>query len=266
MRLRSHIILDDIVCHKREELEKTKREVPLTELQLCIGKQPPPISMVAALHRKGIALIAEVKRASPSRGILRTELNPAALAYTYACGGAAAISVLTESRYFMGSLADLTAVRAVLGNTIPVLRKDFIFDEYQIYESRAYGADCLLLIAAILEPAQLAGLLSAAHKLEMTCLVEVHNEKEVETAVASGAWIIGINNRDLHTFHVDLNTTLRLRPLVPEGYIIVSESGIRTGDDVSQLAQCGINAILVGETLVSAQDTTAKMKELLWSG
>jgi indole-3-glycerol phosphate synthase len=156
-------------------------------------------------------------------------------------------------------------VKKTVGEKIPILRKDFIFEEYQIYESRAYGADCLLLIVAVLEPSQLAELLSLSHQLGMHCLVEVHSKEELEIAINCGTRIVGINNRDLRTFQVDLNTTLRLKPLIPPGYIVVSESGIKKREDVAGLARCGVNAILVGETLVTAGDTAAKMKELMWS-
>jgi len=259
------MILDDIVRDKKIELEKLKQEIPLPELQKKVERQIPPLNMVAALSKEKIALIAEIKRASPSRGMIQEELDPVRQAQTYVDSGAAAISVLTESRYFKGSLEDLATVKKTVGEKIPILRKDFIFEEYQIYESRAYGADCLLLIAAVLEPSQLAELLFLSHQLRMTCLVEVHNEEEIKRAVDCGAYIIGINNRDLRTFYVDLNTTLRLKPFIPLGHIVVSESGIKNREDVVRLARCGVNAILVGETLVSAGDTAVKMKELLWS-
>jgi indole-3-glycerol phosphate synthase len=183
------------------------------------------------------------------------------LARTYAEGGAAAISVLTEANYFMGSNEHLAAIKEVVG--LPLLRKDFIFDPYQVYESRAYGADALLLVAAILSQEQLKDLVSLSHGLGLGCLVEVHNEGEMERAVHSDAEIIGINNRDLNTFTVDINTTRRLRPLVPKGKIIVSESGIRSRKDVEKLRRWGVDAVLVGEALVTASDIRAKMKELL---
>jgi len=259
------MILDEIVDNKREELKGTKKEVSRAEIEERAKIQGEICNMVEALDGENIALIAEIKRASPSRGMIQEGLDPVLQARTYVDNGAAAISVLTESRYFKGSLEDLMAVKNTMGNKLPVLRKDFIFDEYQIYESRAYGADCLLLIVALLDSTQLTELLSLSHQLGMNCLVEVHNEKELERAVASGARIIGVNNRDLRTFHVDLNTTIRLKLLIPPGHIVVSESGIRNREDVARLARCGIDAILVGETLVAAQDTVAKMKELLWS-
>ena len=186
------------------------------------------------------------------------------MAQTYAQNGAAAISVLTEERYFQGTLEELSTISEELqGGKIPLLRKDFIFDPYQIHESRAFGADALLLIIAILSSAQLTELLWLSHNLGMQCLVEVHNQAELESALLSGAHIIGINNRDLKTFTIDLATTKRLRPLVPPDRIVVSESGIENRGDVQMLREWGVDAILVGEALVAAGDVARKMKELL---
>jgi len=192
--------------------------------------------------------------------VLIPTLNPIELAQTYAEGGAAAISVLTEENYFMGSTEHLAAIKEVVG--LPLLRKDFIFDPYQVYESRAYGADALLLIVAILSQEQLKELVSLSHSLGLKCLVEVHNGDDVERAVLSEAEIIGINNRDLNTFTVDINTTHRLRPLVPKEKIVVSESGIKSRKDVEKLGKWGVDAVLVGEALVTADNIRAKMKEL----
>ena len=257
------MILDDIVRDKKQELNKIKRKVSFTELQNRIWKQPPVRDMAAALGGENISLITEVKKASPSRGMIKEKLDPVALAVTYAFNGASAISVLTEKKYFKGSLNYLSLVKKALKDGPPLLRKDFIFDPYQIYESRAYGADCLLLIVAILEDKQLEELLSLSRELGMDCLVETHNESEIERALNVEARIIGINNRDLKTFEVDLNTTIHLSKLIPEGYIVVSESGIKSRKDVTQLSQCGVNAVLIGEMLVTAEDTAAKMRELL---
>jgi indole-3-glycerol phosphate synthase len=193
--------------------------------------------------------------------MLRSNFDPIKLAQIYSEGGAAAISVLTEANYFMGSIEHLTAIKDVV--QLPLLRKDFIFDSYQIYESRAYGADALLLIAAILNQRQLKELVSLSHSLGLRCLVEVHNEGEVERAVLSEAEIIGINNRDLSTLTVDINTTHRLRPLIPKEKIVVSESGIKGRSDMEKLRRWRVNAVLVGEALVTAPDVPAKMKELL---
>ena len=257
-------MLDKIIASKREELEKRKKALPMAYLEERIRQQKPPLDLAFALKGDHIQLIAEVKQASPSRGTLCPNLDPRDLARTYARGGAAAISVLTEANYFKGSIDHLTAVREVA--KLPLLRKDFVFDPYQVYESRAYGADALLLIIAILSQSQLQELLSLSHSLGLKCLVEVHNEGEVEKALRSEAEIIGINNRDLNTFAVDIDTTRRLRPAIPKQRIVVAESGIKSRTDVEKLVEWGVNAILVGEALVTAGDVLAKMKELmLWS-
>jgi indole-3-glycerol phosphate synthase len=253
-------MLDRIIAQKKEEIEQRKKAVPLAYLRERIAQLKVPLDLALALKGDHIGLIAEVKRASPSRGILHPDLKPVQLAKTYVAGGAKAISVLTEADYFKGSINDLAAIRQEV--TLPLLRKDFIFDPYQIYESRAYGADALLLIAAILSQAQLGEFLSLSHSLALRCLVEVHSENEVEMALLSGAEIIGINNRDLNTFALDINTTRRLRPLIPQQRIVVAESGIRSRSDVEKLKAWGINAMLVGEALVTADDVLAKMREL----
>ena len=258
------MILDQIVADKRLELEARKRAIPLFELEKEIEKQPAPLDFAAAIRGKGVKLIAEVKRASPSKGVIRSNFDPVAIARTYAENGASAISVLTETRYFQGSLSYLPEIKAALGDKkIPLLRKDFLTDPYQIHESRAHGADALLLIVAILSADKLKELLELSHKLGMSCLVEVHNEAEVKTALASGARIIGINNRDLNTFETDLTTTERLRPLIPKDKIVVSESGIKDRRDIEKLGKLGVDAVLIGETLIAARDIAAKMKELL---
>ena len=254
-------MLDKIIAQKREEVEQKKKVATMTYLQERIAHQKPALDLALALKGDHIRLIAEVKQASPSRGVLSPNFNPTKLARTYAECGAAAISVLTEEKHFMGNIEHLAAIKEVV--ELPLLRKDFIFDPYQVYESRAYGADALLLITAILNQGQLKELLSLSHSLGLRCLVEVHNEGEVERAVVSKAEIIGINNRDLNTFAVDINTTRRLRPLVPKEKIVVSESGIKSRKDMERLGKWGIDAVLVGEALVTAGDMRAKMKELL---
>ncbi len=254
-------MLDEIIASKKEEVEQRKKTLPLSCLEERIAQQKPPLDFASALRGNHIRLIAEIKQASPSRGILRPNLNPAELAKTYVKGGAAAISVLTEANYFHGSIEHLAAIREVV--ELPLLRKDFIFTPYQLYESCAYGADALLLIAAILSQNQLEELLSVSHSLGLKCLVEVHNEGEVERALLSGAEIIGINNRDLNTFVLDIATTRRLRPPIPQQRIVVSESGIKSRKDIEKLEEWGVNAILVGEALVTADDVLGKMKELL---
>jgi indole-3-glycerol phosphate synthase len=254
-------MLDKIIAQKREEVEQRKRAMPLTYLQERIVDQKPPLDLAPALTGDHVRLIAEVKKASPSRGLLNPRLDPTELAGTYAEGGAAAISVLTEEHYFMGSIEQLAAIKEAV--ELPLLRKDFIFDPYQVYESRAYGADALLLITAILSQGQLKEMISLSRRLGLGCLVEVHNKNEVERAVLSGAEIIGINNRDLDSFAVDINTTRRLRSLVPEEKVLVSESGIKSRKDVEKLGTWRVDAVLVGEALVTASDIRAKMKELL---
>jgi indole-3-glycerol phosphate synthase len=254
-------MLDKIIAQKREEVEQRKKVATTTYLQERIARQKPTLDLALALRDDHIRLIAEVKQASPSRGMLSPNFNPAKLARTYAEGGAAAISVLTEANYFMGSIEHLAAIKEVVG--LPLLRKDFIFDPYQVYESRAYSADALLLIAAILSQGQLKELVSLSHSLGLRCLVEVHTEGEVERAVLSEAEIIGINNRDLNTFAVDINTTRRLRPLVPKEKIVVSESGVKSRKDMEKLRKWRVDAVLIGEALVTAGDVRAKMKELL---
>jgi len=254
-------ILDKIIADKRYEVEQKKQCLSVSALKEHLDRRKALRDFAGALRGDSIKLIAEVKRASPSRGVLCPDFNPVALAKTYAQGGAAAISVLTEVNHFQGSLKYPIMIRAKV--SIPLLRKDFIFDEYQVYESAAFGADALLLIAAILSQEQLEELLALSHSLGLSCLVEVHNENELEKALLVGAEIIGINNRDLNTFTVDINTTRRLRPLIPEGQIVVSESGINSRDDIIKIKGWGVNAVLVGEALVTAGNIPAKMEELL---
>ena len=258
------MILDQIVTNNRLELESRKRITPLAEVQRVALAQLPPLDFASALRGDCIQLIAEVKKASPSRGIIRPDFDPLEIAQIYASNGASAISVLTEPKYFQGSLNHLKDIRNALGNkSLPLLRKDFLGDPYQVFESRAYGADSLLLIVAILTPEKLGELLGLSRELKMSCLVEVHNEAELEIALRSGAGIIGINNRDLQTFTVDLTVTERLRPLIPPDRIVVSESGIKDRNDMEKLGKWGVDAVLIGESLMAAPDIAAKMKELL---
>lgn len=258
------MILSQIVSDNMLELETKKRDFPLEELQRVASEQLPPLDFASALRGNHIQLIAEVKKASPSRGILCPDFHPVEIAQTYASNGASAISVLTETKYFQGSLNHLKDIRKSLRNRkLPLLRKDFLCDPYQIYESRAYGADSLLLIVAILMQEKLEELLFLSHQLGMSCLVEVHNEAELQIALGSGAMIIGINNRDLKTFTIDLTTTERLRPLIPQDRLVVSESGIKGRSDMEKLRQWGVDAVLIGESLISAPNIAAKIKELL---
>jgi indole-3-glycerol phosphate synthase len=258
------MILDKIVADVAKELEAKKRLVPLTEMVRSAKAQSPPLDFASALRGNSVRLIAEVKKASPSRGIICSNFNPLAIAGVYAANGAAAISILTEPKYFQGSLDYLRDIKKSLAaEPMPLLRKDFITDPYQVFEARAYGADGILLIVAILTTEKLSELLQLSHQLGMMSLIEVHTERELDIAIRSNAKIIGINNRDLNTFKVDLQTTARLRPLIPPDRIVVSESGIRSRQDMNNLKEWGINAALIGEALMTAPDIAAKMKELL---
>ncbi len=258
------MILDDIMRDKRKELADTVRCVPLERVKSMAAQQPPARDFARAIKGDRVRLIAEIKRASPSRGMIAAEFDPISIARTYVSGGAAAISVLTESTYFLGKLEYLDLVRGSLGEeSPPLLRKDFIFDEYQVFEARAHGADALLLIVAAISPQKLKQLIGTTHSLGMECLVEVHSAAELRIAIACGARVVGVNNRDLHTFNVDLATTERLIPLLPSDRIAVSESGISTRADVERMRRCGADAVLVGEALMSAPDIAARMRELL---
>ena len=255
-------ILDEIVAAKREELAQVMKSAPLAVVQDQIAQRPEPLSLSGALRGGEVRLIAEVKKASPSRGLLRPDFDPVELANTYAANGAAAISVLTDPR-FQGEPAHLSGIKeAGASGTAPVLRKDFIFDSYQVYETRAMGADTYLLIVAILSPSQLCELLALGSGLGMDALIEIHDESELQIAVDAGAEIIGINNRDLRTFNTDLAVTEGLAPLIPGDKVIVSESGIFTPEHLQRLGKLGVNAVLVGEALVTAPDTAAKVREL----
>jgi indole-3-glycerol phosphate synthase len=253
-------ILDKIVADKNEEVKKAKRSTSLAALKERISQQKP-LDFAASLRGKGLKLIAEVKKASPSKGVLCKDFRPVEIAIAYARNGAAAISVLTEEKHFQGSLEHLAAIREKVN--IPLLRKDFIFDEWQIYESAAYGADAILLITAMLEKETLEAFLKLSESLKLDCLVEVHDEDELFKALVAGAKIIGINNRDLNTFKTDPNTTRRLSMLIPEENIVVSESGISNRDDIKKMKECRVDAVLVGEALVTAKDIPAKIKELM---
>jgi indole-3-glycerol phosphate synthase len=275
--------LDRILADKREELERRRQKEPVEVLQRRVAdlssqwSRGEQWSLVKAIlegprgpHAGGkrIQLIAEVKKASPSRGRLVSVLEHRALGRTYVIGGAAGISVVTEEKHFQGSLQFLYDLRVSLDGYYPggrpaLLRKDFLFDPYHLWEARAYGADAVLLIAAILSREELASLTAQAGEMEMECLVEVHDERDVQKALEAGAYLIGINNRDLRSFETDLAVTERLRPLIPDDRVVVSESGIFTRADVERLADAGVQAILVGEALITAPDTRVKMQELL---
>ena len=257
-------ILKKIVEVKSEEVERLKTEAPLDSLLARIEWQAEPLDFAARLKGSDVKVIAEVKRASPSRGILRENLNPAWLATQYVKNGASAISVLTNKDHFQGSLTDLEAVGAVAHtHLVSVLRKEFIFDPYQVYEARAYGADAILLIVSMLDIRALTILKELAESYGMQCLVEVHDESEMDVAIEVGAEVIGINNRDLRTFHTTLDVTDRLGHRVPADSILVSESGLRTRDDLERVRRAGASAVLIGDALVSAPDPGAKLRELI---
>jgi indole-3-glycerol phosphate synthase len=256
-------VLDEIVANKREELRRVRAERPQAELEAACRGLGPAREFEAALRPHapgGVRLIAEVKRASPSRGTLNAALDPASQARNYAAAGAAVISVLTDQKYFRGSLEDLVAVRAVV--EVPLLRKEFILEEYQLWESRAAGADAVLLITAALDEARLHDLHHAAKDVGLSTLVEVHTAAELERAVALGAPVIGVNNRDLQTLETSLQPSLDLLPRMPRAHTAVSESGILTAADVRRVVEAGAHAVLVGEGLVRAADIGAKVREL----
>lgn len=267
------MILQKILASKRDEVRKRQAGVPAAALERLAAVAPPALDFAGAIRKGpqgGIRLIAEFKRASPSRGTIRAELDPADVARQYADAGAAAISVLTDAPFFHGSADDLRSVRAAV--KAPVLQKDFILDAYQLLEARSLGADAILLIAAALPDEALGRLYKAAAELGLAALVEVHDEADLDRALAigppadgagGGPRIIGINNRDLRTFEVSLATTFRLRPLIPPGIIVVSESGIRSRADALKLQEAGVDAMLVGEWLMRQPDAGKAAAELL---
>ena len=260
------MILDRIVATTRRELARRKAEQSLEELRERAQDTPPPLDLAKRLQQPGVSIIAEVKRASPSRGVLNDRLEPGQLAATYARAGADAISVLTETAYFGGSLADLGSVRGSVGHACPLLRKDFIVDPYQLYEARLWGADAVLLIAAILETASLGVMLEESLGLGLSPLVEVHDRAELERIRFLCPPLVGINNRNLHDFSVDLRTTRELRPMVPPSIIVVSESGISEPKQIRELAALDVDAALIGEALVTSTDPGGKLLALKEAG
>lgn len=245
-------VLDQIMTWKRQEVPRQMAEVPLAQVKAFAKLAPPALDFAGALTRTpGAGLIAEVKRASPSKGLIAREWDPPIIGETYARNGAAAISCLTDSRFFQGELAYLTAIKERLAEkklAVPVLRKEFIYHEYQVYEARMAGADAILLIVSVLGDNDLRRLHALSTELGMGVLVEVHDEAELERALKFDAHIIGVNNRNLKTFEVDIENTARLRALIPAGKVVVGESGIRDEADVRRMAEMGCDAILVGET------------------
>ncbi|MFT7586998.1 MAG: indole-3-glycerol phosphate synthase [Cellvibrionaceae bacterium] len=259
-------ILDDIMRHHREQLPKIKADVPLADLRAWVQLIPPPLDFHAAITKPGVSLIAECKKASPSKGLIVPRYDPIEIALDYQDGGASCISVLTDARHFQGSLEDLRNVRESV--KLPILRKDFMFDPYHIYESRVAGADCILLIAAVLGDADLAKLMALSTKLGMSTLVEVHTDEELDRMLALDPQpkIIGINNRDLQTFKVDFENTARLRKKIPEHIAVVGESGLRTTHNVRHMKGIGVDAILVGEALVKNDDTRKITRAFVLAG
>ena len=253
--------LETVVDRTLSDLAERRRAVPASALEAQLGPERRGRPFSEALIREGISLIAEMKRASPSRGPIHPDARAADVVQAYQRAGARASSVLTEPHWFGGSLNDLVEARAACD--LPLLRKDFLVDEYQLLEARVAGADATLLIVAALEPARLADLIAVASDLGMDALVEVHDEQEVEVAVEAGAEVIGINNRNLHSLEVNLETTYRLLADVPAGTVVVAESGISTRADVRDLEEAGVDAILVGEALMSADDPQEAARALL---
>lgn len=258
------MILDEILQHKLGEVQDQRRAVPLAMLQECITQRVAPRGFIAALRRQaaiGTAIIAEVKKGSPSKGIIRADFDPCDIAKRYQAGGATCLSVLTDHRFFLGSLAYLEAIAEIV--SLPLLRKDFVVDSYQIYEARAAGADAVLLIAAALEQDVLSELISVATDLSLDILLEVHNENELERALRLPVELIGINNRDLKTFHTDLAVTERLLPLIPSDRLVVAESGLCCRADIQRLQKAGAGAFLIGESLMREENFEQKLQELL---
>lgn len=256
-------ILAEIVQQKKQEVAELHARAALIEQQ-AYERKSPPRPFAAVLRAKSPAIIAEIKKASPSKGVLQADFHPAFIAHSYEQGGAACLSVLTDKQYFQGSLHDLEAVRAAVN--LPVLRKDFTVDRLQIFEAAAHGADAILLIAALLNVEELQAFRELASSLHLASLVEVHDQEELSKAVDSGAEIIGVNNRNLDTLDVSLDTSLRLSYLMPSSVLRVTESGIYTRADLELLAQAGFVAFLIGEALMRSKNPSAALKELLHKG
>jgi indole-3-glycerol phosphate synthase len=260
------MILDEILKHKKEEVEAAKLRKPLRELKREISlPDDRPMKLHDALAGgSGVSIIAEIKRMSPSKGILREDFNALDIARSYARYGARALSVLTDEKFFGGSAQILAQVRTV--TSLPILRKDFIVDEYQVFESKLMGADAILLIASALTQGEMKAFYALAESIGIECLFEVHSAEEMEKIRPLGPRLVGVNNRDLSTFHVDIKTTERLAPLTPPGSLLVSESGIQTAEDLLYLTGLGVKAALVGESLITSPDPGRALEKLLKNG
>lgn len=256
------MILARIIEHKREEIEKSKENISFKQLQDKLSPLPQRRNFLSAITRPHqINLIAEIKKSSPSGGILREKFSPVEIAEIYELSGATAISILTDKQFFGGELSHISQVRQMVN--LPILRKDFIIDEYQIYESAAAGSDAFLLICDILSKEELSHFIGLGSELNMDALVEVHSEEDLEKALEADAPIIGINNRNLHSLKVDLETSFRLMRLIPHHKTVVSESGIKSHEDVMSLKSVGINIVLIGEAFMRSEDIGAKVKEII---
>jgi indole-3-glycerol phosphate synthase len=256
------MFLEKVAEIKREEIAKRKPLFPLKEMEEMVSRLPPPRDFMEAIsHHAPMALIAEIKRSSPSAGVLKDDVDLHRIASAYETGGACAISVLTETHFFKGKLSHLIQVKE--GTSLPLLQKDFILDPFQIYEGRVLGADAILLIASLLDREELRDFVGLARSIQLVPLVEVHNESDLEKTSTLDLSLMGINNRDLKTLEVDLKTTLRLKKEIPHGMKVISESGIRSSGDVRLLREAGVDGILVGEVLMRSSDPTSKIRELL---
>jgi len=256
------MILDDIVEHKKGELKKSKEVVPLDDLQLKLKDIPPPLNFYSrAIADSSPKVISEIKKASPSKGIICENFDPVKIAKSYELNGAAAISILTDEKFFQGSLEYLSQIKTVVN--IPLLRKDFTIDPYQIYEARAHGADIVLLIAAILDQNQIKEYLEIVGSLKMNAIVEIHNHEELDKVIDTGCNIIGINNRNLKTFEVDLSTTVELITYIPKDILVISESGISDPDDIRMLRKLGVNTFLIGESFMKSGDPGGTLQKYI---
>ena len=277
--IRRGTILDEIMRYQREILPEMMRKVSLEDLRAFASVAPPTNDFGAALKSPGVSLIAECKKASPSKGLISPDYNPVELAKAYIESGVAAISVLTNSRFFQGTLKDMRDVRELIDSTptsrykghtaktkVSILRKDFIFHPYQVYEARVAGADAILLIAAVLKGGEIESLGNLAEELNMSVLVEVHSDEELDRVLASDPSIVGINNRNLQTFEVDFENTARLRERIPQNIITVAESGIRSVEDVKRMKELNVDAVLVGTFLVRSKDVRAQSRALVDAG